>query len=286
MGTIFTDDVGERGEKSRAAADLRLELERRALANPDTDATAPRTGGTPPTPSGLTKVTNPAPGTFSVKWNAVSIGDLKRYEVQFSTNTGFTDATTISTRNLTAVYDEGVPNTTYYARVRAINSKGNASGWSGAINSTTGQAASGDLATGAAINWVRRELTAFNPAQIKNFGGGDPDADYISVSLSLKGGPVLILAQAEIDYDLATADEAFVEVVDGVGVIESYPTAQTTVASSTGTMSTGGALVTIPPGTGTRTFTLRIRLSAAGGSTLTPVQLALTVLEIGREGLS
>lgn len=284
----FDSDLSIAGDIAREQADLRAELERRALANPDTTATAPRTGGTPPTPSGLSKVTNPAPGTISVKWNAVSSGDLKRYEAQFSTNTGFTDATTISTRSLSAVYDGGIGNTTYYARVRAINSRGNASGWSGPINSTTGQAASSDLATAAAVNWVRFELTAFNPVQIKNFAGGTPSADYISLSISLKGGPVLILAQAEMDYSLANGDDAIVEVVDGVGVIESYPTAQTTVATSTGTISAGGSLVTIPPGTGNRTFTLRIRLSTTGSpsSTLDPQQLALTIVEIGREGLT
>lgn len=281
----FGDDYASQVELDRRLQELSDRIDQRALANPDTTTTA-RSGGTPPSPSGITLVATPAPGTITVKWNAVPISDLRRYEIQVADNVDFTSPSTFSRSTTTFTYDEGTPLTTYYIRVRTINNSNNPSGWSEVLNTTTGQARSGDLLTGAAVNWARTVVTTFVPSQIKNYGGGPGQGDYASTTLTTKGGLVLYFAQAQIDYSLLSGEIAYVEILQDGFVEERFPTSQTTTAVSTGTSSSGGAGIIPPPLVGTHTYALRVRLMPlVGGSFITPQQLAVAVVEVGREGL-
>jgi len=282
----FSDGFASQADMDRRLRELSERIDQRALANPDVGVNV-RAGGTPPTPSGLTLVSNPAPGTFTVKWSPVLISDLRRYEIEVADNNAFTGSTTFSSRQASFTYDEGQPLVTYFVRVRVINNSSNPSGWSSSLNTTTGQANSGDLAAGAAVNWARTVVSVFNPSVIKNAAGGTPTGDYGDTLLTTKGGIVVFFAQSETDYVLSSGDTAFVEILMDNVVAGSFPTAQSSFSATAGTSSVGGSGIIAPPSPGSHSFKLRVRLipTTSGGSILTPQRLTLAIVELGREGL-
>jgi len=141
--------------------DLELELRLRRIeesldgkidANQDAAVTGRGKGGVPQV-TGL-RVTGQTPGSVTIAWNPVAIPDLRRYELNFATNLGYStnlksaiEATTQYTFN-TASATGGGGGATWYARVRAVNSSGVKGTWSVTLNLTTGQAQSEDIGDG------------------------------------------------------------------------------------------------------------------------------------------
>lgn len=86
-------------------------------------------------------VSTPGRDSILYSWTAVADTDIKNYEVTFATNSGFTTGVqTFLTGTATTLNVGGLaPNTTYYARVRAVDTAGNTSAsWSSTDTETTG----------------------------------------------------------------------------------------------------------------------------------------------------
>lgn len=129
----------------------RMELELGKLARGNEDATVLSRGkGAVPQVSGL-RLGGTIPGGLTVLWNAVSISDLRRYDVQFATNLAFNEGLQTFTASTTTYpfTTATAGGATYYARVRAVNSNRRQGAWSTVLNTATGQAASTELADGA-----------------------------------------------------------------------------------------------------------------------------------------
>lgn len=101
------------------------------------------------------RVTGQTPGSVTIAWNAVSISNFRRYDVDFATNLGFSENKQTFTENSTSrTFDTasatgGGGGATWYARVRAVNTFGQTGLYSVTLNLTTGQAQTEDLAPGS-----------------------------------------------------------------------------------------------------------------------------------------
>lgn len=132
---------------------IELSLDKKIDANQDATQTG-RGKGDVPQVTGL-RVIGSTPGGATIGWNAVSISDLRRYELAFSTALSFAEdlqeyneASTQYVFN-TASDTGGGGGATWFARVRAVNSSGQKGVWSVTLNLTTGQAQTADLADGS-----------------------------------------------------------------------------------------------------------------------------------------
>lgn len=127
-------------------------LDNKAGANIDAENTG-RGKGDVPQVTGL-RVTGQTPGATAIAWNAVSIPDLRRYELNFATNLDFsTDLQSFNEAGTTFSFSTasevgGGGGATWFARVRAVNSSGNRGIWSAVLNLTTGQAQTEDIGDG------------------------------------------------------------------------------------------------------------------------------------------
>lgn len=102
-----------------------------------------RSGGTPPRVSGLTLVRAKL-GQAAITWNKVAIRDLRAYEVQLSSNTGFTNATIEKVTNEEFAFQDP-PEGDFFVRVRAINQVGTAGPFSGTISGASGLVVTDDI---------------------------------------------------------------------------------------------------------------------------------------------
>lgn len=132
---------------------IEVELEKRVLRNQDVEDTG-RSRGTVPQVTGI-RVSGSTPGAVTVAWNAVAISDLRRYDVEFAEDVAFvTNKQTFREGNTffqfsTASATGGAGGTTFFARVRAINSIQQNGLFSVTLNTTTGQVVAGDIADDA-----------------------------------------------------------------------------------------------------------------------------------------
>lgn len=129
---------------------IEVELEKRVVSNTDAAETS-RSRLEPPRITGFA-VKGQTPGTVTMGWNASPIADLRRYQIQFAEDAGFsTNLQTFNTRDTTFQFstaspDGGASGTTFFTRVRVQNSIGQFSVYSVVINTATGQVVGGDLA--------------------------------------------------------------------------------------------------------------------------------------------
>lgn len=132
---------------------MEVEIQKRTLANPDVIVTA-RARSTPAQITGIS-VVGSTPGAVTISWNASTASDLRRYDVEFAEDTSFvTNKQTFRESNTqfqfsTASATGGSGGTTFFARVRAVNSILVAGPFSVILNTTTGEVVSGDIADGA-----------------------------------------------------------------------------------------------------------------------------------------
>lgn len=127
----------------------RIEVALAASGGGNQDATSlSRGAGSVPQVTGL-RLGGTIPGGFTINWNAVTISDLRRYEVQFATDLAFAAGTQAFSAVTTTWAFTTASTDVYFARVRAVNNNGTAGSWSITLNTTTGQAATGDIEDGA-----------------------------------------------------------------------------------------------------------------------------------------
>lgn len=121
-------------ELRRQLKQIEAEIENRTPANVTAlgQSGLARIGTRPPTPTGVQAT--PATGRILLTWNAVNIADLMRYEVQISTNEALGAAETFYTANTFFTYEKAVSGTTYYLRVRAVNTAGTAGSYSNIVS--------------------------------------------------------------------------------------------------------------------------------------------------------
>ncbi len=127
---------------------MEIAIGQRALGNEDAITLSRGNSSTVPQVTGLS-LGGAIPGGFTVNWSAVTISDLRRYEVQFATDLGFTTGLqkfTAATTTLAFTTADTSAATVYFTRVRAVNSAGTPGTFSITLNTTTGQAESQDIA--------------------------------------------------------------------------------------------------------------------------------------------
>lgn len=131
-------------------ADLELRLRKierdlalKAQANNDSDETQIVTAENIAAITGLSLINGTE--VIEVKWDAAPIGNLKHYEVQADDEEDFNDPTIVKTPQISKAFTSLNTATTYYIRVRAINTDGDAGTWSGTLNTTTAQVTTGDI---------------------------------------------------------------------------------------------------------------------------------------------
>lgn len=118
----------------------RIEVELAALqpANPDAAVTS-RGSGAVAQITGLS-LDGQIPGGFTVKWNASSIPDLRKYQIQFALDEAFTDGLqTFSAAGISYPFTTGNgTDAAYFCRVRAQNKAGVTGEYSVTLNTSTG----------------------------------------------------------------------------------------------------------------------------------------------------
>lgn len=154
-----------------------------------------RTGGQPPPVSGLS-VDRAALGKIAISWNAVAIGDLRRYDVQTADNANFTNATTTPTSDTFFTVQNPTAGESLFVRVRAVNQAGNAGRFSGVLDALTGNVSTDDIDDGA-VTTPKIADTAVN-----DFGSSDVEGLLVifvggnfffnSLNLFATGGPIFI----------------------------------------------------------------------------------------------
>ena len=218
LGIEVTDNLELESRLRR----IEVALEKKSNTNDDSDNQS-RGKGAVPQVTGL-RVIGQIPGGAQIGWNAVSISDLRRYELNFSTSFGFSEnlqafneATTQYTFS-SASDTGGGGGATWFARVRAVNSSGQKGVWSVVLNLTTGQAQTADLAAGSVtIEQISTEPGDIPPASSISYDGsgsglsadnvqdaidevvtGIPDPpfteEFVSTTQTITGGGTLTLA--------------------------------------------------------------------------------------------
>lgn len=161
---------------------IEVELEKKASANIDAEETG-RGRAVPPQVVGF-RVSGQTPGTVTMNWNASQISDLRRYQIQFAEDAGFSvNAQTFNTRDTayqfsTASSDGGSGGTTFFTRVRVQNSIGQFSVYSVVINTSTGEVVGSDIADDA-VDTDQVADEAITPDKI--------DLDALIAALTLPG---------------------------------------------------------------------------------------------------
>lgn len=151
----------------------RMEVAIAALqpANQDAIETS-RGSGVVPQVTGLS-LDGTIPGGFTVKWNATTIPDLRRYELQFATDLAFAnDLQTFSVAAISFPFTTATEaNLVFFARVRAQNKAGQTGPYSVTLNTSTGQAETTDIADNAVTD-VKIETTAIASGRVVGFLSG------------------------------------------------------------------------------------------------------------------
>lgn len=152
--------------------------------------------GTPATPTALTAM----PGRDSIlfRWNANTEADLKTYELQISTASDYsTIIGTYQTGTAISISIAGLsPSTTYYARVRAINTANNASAYTTVSTNTTAfpTGASSDgyapsaSPTPTVVGGLGYVYATWSPVTTNSNGGSQVDPVTYEVHLSTSSG--------------------------------------------------------------------------------------------------
>jgi hypothetical protein len=264
---------------------IEAELDARALANYQVGPSAMRRGkSTVSQVSGLGLDTQII-GGIGVKWSAADIPDIKKYQVQYADNNGFVGATTIESYSTHFTLPDASPETPYYIRVRAIDSKGEDGAWSSTLNSETGQATVSNLADGAASSIIVKTKTdGFDPAQL--IWDGDLIGQYLSTSIDFPvPAETLIIGIARGDFLMRDADSFFIRIkIDGTSKIEYENTMNTGFGTTTGgTITVPGLTVPVLIDAGRHQFLIEIEIqdnSAANIIYYTPDEVSLAIWEV------
>jgi len=148
-------------------------------------------------------------GGFGVKWNTIH-PQPSYVEIEVCTDLTFISSKTETFRvdgvDTSFVFGAGLPDVTYFVRVRA-NYAGSPSTWSSPFNSQTGKAVAANILDGAASSRLRVEFNSFNPAMLgQDVPGGMTDwqATYANTQLKTHGQVVIVFAIVEFDWLIPT----------------------------------------------------------------------------------
>ena len=115
--------------------------------------------------------------TVTASWAASSAPDLDYYEVQIATNSGFT--TGLETRRLTGTvvsFGDRTLSITYFMRVRAVDSSGNAGTYSSTVSATTAAVSAAEIQD--AILTTAKFAAGIRPVEIVSVLPTLPSANY------------------------------------------------------------------------------------------------------------
>lgn len=281
MGT----SARRRGIDSDPERELRFrrieeELDIRALSNNQTSASAQRRHrSTVPAITGL-RLDNQIVGGLGIVWNSSDIPDIRKYELQYSVDGSFLDATTIIRQDPYHTISNLSPETTYHIRVRAFNSRGEEGPWSPVLNSQTGQATVSNLADGSASNIVVRTKTeGFFPAELD--GAGTDIGRYLRTRISFPvAAETLIIGVSQGVLDYKKDDFFYIKVkVDGTSKI-TYTNSNDLGGNtaSAGTLTVPGLTVPILLSSGPHEFLIEVEVT--GTTTFTPSEMSLAIWQV------
>jgi hypothetical protein len=257
---------------------IEQELDARALANNQTAASAQRRGKTSvPQVSGLS-LDNSIVGGIGVKWSAVDIPDVQKYQLQYSADNNFLSATTVTIYNTHYNLPDASAETTYYVRVRAFNSTGASGNWSSTLNAQTGQASVSNLADGSASSIVVVSKTAgFSPATVD--GAGTTVGRYLRRVINFPvAAETLLIGLCKGTMTLNNNETLYVRLkVDGQTKVE-YENKPTGGVASVGVLTVPGLSVPVLIPSGQHEFVIEVE--ADGTSTYAPSEASLAIWQV------
>lgn len=257
------------------------ELAQRQLANLDvTTGAIKRSTSTVTSVTGI-RVDNEVVGGLGITWNPADIADLRRYEINIAATADFGSNVQEYRTTAPRFLSSGLSaNQTYYVRVRAVNSRGEAGPWSGILNTSTKQATFTNLAAGAASNiTVFSQVGGFNPEVLL----AGEEGEYLNEDLSMPTtAEVLIFGFAKTGFDTIAGNDtgAIVELLvdgDSKQIYDNTTTAGSIGVLSTGTLSIPGLAFPLLLGAGVHRFSFRV--AAGNNMTLTPVEFIVAIWE-------
>lgn len=249
---------------------LELAVEKRQQANfQQSAASLRRSRSAPPQVTGLS-VLDTIAGAIAIKWSPANIPDLQRYDVQVATNLAFSNAISYRTNEPLFTFPEGTdPTADYYARVRAVNSRGEPGLYSSPLNAALGRANDIDSDrddTETTINQGTSEV-------------------FVPITKTVRGGRLIAFITTSIkSYNVAFGQAVTTRFRQDTATLQEFTNElSVTGGGGTGTTGTGGlpglALpVDVPPGT--YVFDVEIEVDAGGASYVTVDDVRLTVWEI------
>ena len=132
----------------------------------------------PAIPTGLT-----ATGLFQtimVRWNANTEVDFSHYVLQYDTASNFATAKEIRLAATSTVIKDLAVNTTYYIRVKAVDTSGNASNWSSVVSATTAKLDNATYYDYAALKTAVIQGGYIDSAWISELDAGKITTGYLS----------------------------------------------------------------------------------------------------------
>lgn len=255
------------------------ELDARALANNQTAQSALKRDKTAtPQVSGVS-LDNSVVGGLGVKWAAVDIPDVKKYQLQYSLDNNFLDATNVTVYNTHYNLPDASPEQTYYVRVRAFNSSGAPGNWSNTLNAQTGQASVSNLADGSASSIIVRTKTqGFTPAQL--IWNGTLIGRYLRTIINFPvAAETLLIGLAKGTLNLASNDTIAIRLkIDGTTKIEYFN--QPTNLGTAGVVTVPGLSVPVLIPSGQHEFLIEVEIANVSGTNVVEYSISEASLAI------
>lgn len=229
-------------------------------------------GDTVPQVSGLS-ITD-GPRSLTIKWNDSNIpqAEFDYYEVNISNDTSFSPSFQLKidrTQDLQYSYYQGDPNTTYYARVRAVLNDGRTGAFTPILNTTTGLIVADDFTPESLIV----PDTAFTAGTLA-VAAADGEVTIQSLSVTPTNQPLAFLASFQHVLTSGSSAASPVRLKRGsTTLVDAFITAKT----NDDTVS----YVFLDESPGTATVTYSITLDAVSG-TVTVSNRSLLAIELKR----